>query len=154
MLLTIEYSDINNLNEIYNLLKLQQDDLLLKRILDKLNLILSISELTPDAKFKELITILGMMYLQDEEYQLTKKFSNRISRIFEIYYKENYEKYNDKLLNYYKIRSKIEHEGTSYRDFEKNDNKLLLDLLDITRKSILLYLKQPIIFTESNICNI
>lgn len=153
--LALLYSDIQNLNELYRLLKEQQDNILLQRIFEKLNLILSESEMTSDGKFKELITILNMIFIpQDDKYQATKKFSSRISTIFEIYYKQNYEKNYEKLNYYYDIRSKIEHAGSSGLNFQEEDKLKLVDLLDITRKSILLYLKQPIIFTKNNLCKI
>lgn len=148
-------SDIKTLNEIYRLLKEQYENILLKRIFEKLNSILSESEMTPDAKFKELITILNMIFIPpNDKYQATKKFSSRISKIFEIYYKQNYEKNYEKLNDYYDIRSKIEHAGNSGLNFQEEDKLKLVDLLDVTRKSILLYLQQPIIFTENNLCKI
>ena len=56
--------------------------------------------------------------------------------------------------NAYKIRSEIAHNYESSLDFEQKDNTLFIELLDTVRKSIILYLKNPILYSTDKLKNI
>lgn len=143
--------DLIELNKLYPIIVSNINDELFNKLIKMYNRVLSFSELTPDEKFRDLVVMLEILYLQGESHNIKRILSNRIALYFKFLLKENYDEvYN--FINYsYKIRSKIAHENESGLDFRYKDNEKLLDLLDIVRKSIVLYLNNMILFSKEKL---
>ena len=92
--------------------------------------------------------------MRGEDKSIKQKLSSRIAYYLNILLKEDYNKIYDFIKNAYKIRSEIAHNYESSYDFEQKDNALLIELLDITRKSIILYLQNNLLFTQEKLKNL
>lgn len=144
--LTIFKTDVPTIKKIYSQVVLYMNDKFFIKIMDSYKRIISFSELTADEKFRDLVLILEKLYLQGEDHNIKKKISSRIAEYFSAFYTKNYDIVYAFIKEVYSIRSNIAHNGESNLDFENANNNKFLELLNITRLSILLYLENNFAF--------
>lgn len=144
--LTIFKTDVPTIKKIYSQVVLYMNDKFFIKIMDSYKRIISFSELTADEKFRDLVLILEKLYLQGEDHNIKKKISSRIAEYFSAFYTKNYDIVYAFIKEVYSIRSNIAHYGESNLDFENANNNKFLELLNITRLSILLYLENNFAF--------
>ena len=152
--LKILSEELKYLKDVYQLVCLNSNDKLFQKLMLIYEKILSFSELSPDEKFRDLVSMLEILYLQGEEGLIKQKLSTRTAYYFNIFLQEDYDKLFAFIRNAYKIRSEIAHNYESSLDFEQKDNTLFIELLDTVRKSIILYLKNPILYSTDKLKNI
>lgn len=150
-------TDIKKFAQVYNKIVDLKENKILKLIFDKLDFIVS-GEGKDLNKFLDLMTILEMLYLPENNSELSFRLSIRLANMFGKFYKEDKKTTFDKIKYFYDIRSSIVHTGEA--KYKKNiiclssEKTILIDLLDVTRKSILLYVEDPNRFKEDELNNI
>jgi len=124
----------------------------LKLMISKYLLATSGLQIPTENRFIDLMTIIEMLYLtQEDEYQLKKKLKSRINKILKI---------QEEIINdLYEIRSFIVHTGQAKIEKEKvltNQEflKFFENLVEITRKSLLLYLIDSKQFEQENLLSL
>ena len=152
--LKIFSDELKFLNDVYQSVCLNSDDKLFQKLMLIYDKVLSFSELSPDEKFRDLVSMLEILYLQGEDRQIKQKLSTRVAYYFNIFWQDDYYKFYTFIKNAYKIRSEIAHNYKSSFDFEQKDNTLFIELLDTVRRSIILYLKNPISYSTDKLKNI
>lgn len=116
---------------------------------------LSGTKIRDETRFLDLMTILEVLFLKDgAEGELKYRLSIRLDKIFQKFYGENpstiFNVFMNNSTGLYKIRSEIVHRGSTKiltKDF-------LANLVEIVRKSLLLYIDNPINFKVEKLNNI
>jgi len=105
------------------------------------------SDTNLEARFLLMAIALEALILGDENQELKYKFSLRLSLLAKRYYYKKTPKQElyELASLIYKIRCDIAHNGFS----KKLDNAAFWSLIDVTRRSINLYLESPEIFSDS-----
>jgi len=118
-------------------------------IIDKFLFAVSGLSIRPHHRFLELTTILEMLYVPTVRAELSFRFSLRVCKVFSKYLGMKEEKTYADMRKIYDIRSRISHSG-----FHKDAAKYLDELIDYTRKSIVLFLNTPSIFDDKRLDDI
>jgi len=118
-------------------------------IIDKFLFAISGLSINPIHRFLELTTILEMLYLPTVGTELSFRFSLRVCKVFSKYLGMKEEKTYADMRKIYDIRSRISHSG-----FHKDAAKYLDELIDYTRRSIILFLNTPSIFDDKRLDDI
>ena len=143
---SIEEDDIPKIKELYKTIKSTESkryDLLIEKFLFALSG-LSIGN---NHRFLELTTILEMLYSpRDARTELSFRFSLRACKVLSKYHSLDEEQTYKDLRKIYTIRSSISHSGSHSETGEYLDK-----LIDYTRKSIVLFLKDPSIFEDNRL---
>ena len=143
---SLEESDIPKIKELYKTIKNHRGkryDLMKEKFL----FALSGLSIKSENRFLELTTILEMLYSpKSDRAELSFRFSLRACKVLSKYLSMNEkETYND-MKKIYSIRSGISHSGS-----HRETDEYLKKLIDYARKSIALFLKNPSIFTDSQL---
>ena len=137
---SIEEVDIPKIKELYETIKSTKS----KRydlIIEKFLFALSGLGIKSDHRFLELVTILEMLYIPKSGTELRFRFSLRACKVLSKYLSMDKGKTYDDMRKIHVIRSSISHSG-----FHRDTARYLEKLIDYTRKSIVLFLKDPSIF--------
>ena len=147
-----DYLDVkkNDFENIKNLLKLIKDKNNDSRFNLCTNLYARALQIMPlhgstdfDLRFISLVSCLESLYLPEPEQELNFRLRIRIAKILDKYgygsAKEIYEKAKD----IYKARSAILHSGKT----DKLNKKIFYETTEIVRKSLILYLRDPLLFS-------
>lgn len=118
-------------------------------IIDKFLFAMSGLSINPHHRFLELTTILEMLYVPTVRAELRFRFSLRVCKVLSKYLGMNEEKTYADMRRIYDIRSGISHSGS-----HKNAAKYLDELIDYTRRSIVLFLSTPSIFNDKRLDDI
>ena len=142
---SLEQGDLPKIKALYETIKKTKS----KRydlIMEKFLFALSGLSIRSHHRFLELATILEMLYVPRSGTELSFRFSLRACKALSKYLSmDEEETYND-MRDIYKIRSGISHSG-----FHRYTAKYLNRLIDYTRKSIVLFLKDPSIFEDKRL---
>jgi len=141
----LEESDLRKIKALYGTIKSARS----KRydlIMEKFLFALSGLSIKSHHRFLELATILEMLYVPKRETELSFRFSLRACKVLSKYLSMDGEKTYKDMRVIYNIRSGIAHSG-----FHKDTTKYLDRLIDYTRKSIVLFLKDSSIFEDKKL---
>ena len=142
---SLEEKDIPKIKELYEAIKNTKS----KRydlIAEKFLFALSGLHIKNDHRFLELATILEMLYIPRAKTELSFRFSLRACKALSKYQSMDEEKTYEDMRKIYDIRSGISHSG-----FHRDTAKYLNKLIDYTRKSIVLFLKDHSIFEDKRL---
>ena len=133
--------DIPKIKGLYETIKSTKNKLY-DLLMEKFLFALSGLSIRSNHRFLGLTTILEMLYSpRDARTELSFRFSLRACKVLSKYLSMNEVKTYTEMKNIYRIRSGISHSGS-----HKETGKYLDKLIDYTRKSIVLFLKDPSIF--------
>ena len=143
---SIEEGDIRKIKELYETIKSTKSKLY-DLLMEKFLFALSGLSIKNNHRFLELATILEMLYSpKSARTELSFRFSLRACKVLSKYQSMDEEKTYKDLRKIYDIRSSISHSG-----FHRETIKYLDKLIDYTRKSIVLFLKDPSIFVDNRL---
>ena len=134
----INSSDISLFQDLFNQISLNENEKF-NLMINKYIFATSGLSIPNENRFIDLISILEILYLPDDNTELKFRLSLRLAKVFKKEFNEDIESIYEKIRKFYNIRSDIVHKGKSKQLNKEN----LLDLSEITRKSILLYLNNP-----------
>lgn len=141
----LEEGDLPRIKALYETIKNTRS----KRydlIIEKFSFALSGLSIKSHHRFLELATILEMFYVPKGTTELGFRFSLRACKVLSKHLSMDVEKTYKDMRRIYKIRSGISHSG-----FHRDTAKYLDRLIDYTRKSIVLFLKDSSIFEDKKL---
>jgi len=142
----LNYSDIDNLKLIYSKIDLNNKTAI--DIIERYNLATSNIAIPLENRFVDLTIILEMLYgPKDNRNELQFRVSLLIAKLFKNKFNGSTKDYFDEMIKIYGTRSDIVHTGGS----KKLTKERLINLIDIARESILLYLKDESTFSKENL---
>lgn len=150
-------SDIDNFRKIYPIIFKSKDDKRLKLIFNKLKFVISSDQIPNENRFIDLMTIMEMLYLPELGNELKFRLSLRTAKIFNKFYNDDSNKVFNEIKKVYDIRSSIIHNGEAKTkkgqliNLTDESNNILVKFLNIVRKSILVYAKNPKFFSQDNL---
>jgi len=143
---SLEESDIPKIKELYDTIRNQKGkryDLLIEKFL----FALSGLGIRSENRFLELATILEMLYSpKSDRTELSFRFSLRACKVLSKYELMDEKTTYEDMRKIYAIRSSISHSG-----FHSEALGFLDKLIDYTRKSLVLFLKDPSIFEDEKL---
>jgi hypothetical protein len=143
---SLEESDVPKIKELYKTIKSNREkryDLMKEKFL----FALSGEHINNENRFLELATILEMLYSpKSDRIELSFRLSLRVCKVLSKYESLDEETTFEDMREIYKIRSGISHSGS-----HKETAAYLDKLIDYTRKSLVLFLKDPSIFEEEKL---
>lgn len=143
---SLKQYDVTKLKELYRIIK-QTRNKLYDLIIEKFLFALSGRGIRNEHRFLELVTILEMLYSpKGARMELSFRCSLRASKVLSKYLSMDEEKIYEDIRKIYDIRSGISHSG-----FHRDTAKYLNKLVDYTRKSIVLFLKDNSIFEDEKL---
>lgn len=141
----LEESDLCKVKALYGTIKSTKSERY-DLIIEKFLFALSGLSIKSHHRFLELATILEMFYVPKGGTELSFRFSLRACKVLSKYQSMDKEKTYKDMRDIYKIRSGISHSG-----FHRDTMKYLDSLIDYTRKSIVLFLKDSSIFEDKKL---
>jgi len=141
----LEEGDLRKVKALYETIKSTKS----KRydlVMEKFLFALSGLSIESHHRFLELATILEMLYVPKHGTELSFRFSLRACKVLSKYQSMDEEKTYKDMRTVYDIRSGISHSG-----FHRDTTKYLDSLIDYTRKSIVLFLKDSSIFEDKKL---
>jgi len=142
---SLEEEDISKIKELYGCIKKTKDKKF-ALIIEKFLFGLSGEGIIDEHRFLELVSILEILYLPGEGGEKTFKFSLRAAKVLSKYLLYDSEDVFNKMRKIYGVRSKLSHSG-----FHKDTKKYLNELINYTRQSIKLFLKENRLFTKEEL---
>jgi len=142
---SLQKDDVPKIKELYEIIKNTHNERYNLMIEKFLFAICGLS-IKIEHRFLELATILEMLYVPKRETELSFRFSLRACKVLSKYLSMDGEKTYKDMRVIYNIRSGISHSG-----FHKDTTKCLDRLIDYTRKSIVLFLKDSSIFKDKKL---
>lgn len=142
---SLKEGDVSKIKELYDTIKRTENrkyDLMIEKFL----FALSGEGIKDDHRFLELVSILEMLYLRDINIELKFRLSLRVSKVLSKYLLMEVEEVFKNMKEIYDIRSGISHSG-----FHEDTRNYLDKLIDYTRKSIKLFLKDNLIFENERL---
>jgi len=139
----LKIKDILKIKKLYNKIK-KTNNKKYDLIIEKFLFALSGENIKDEHRFLELVSILEMLYLESSSHQeLSFRISLRVAKVLSKYLSMNSRTIFKDMRKIYNIRSGISHSG-----HHKETGKYLDKLIDYTRKSIKLFLKDSSIFKD------
>lgn len=141
----LKEADVSEIKELYSTIK-TIDDRRYDLMVEKFLFALSGEGIKVEHRFLELVSILEILYLRDIDIELGFRLSLRACKVLSKYLLLDAEEVYKNMREIYNIRSRISHSG-----FHKDTKNYLDKLIDYTRKSIKLFLKDYCIFESERL---